>query len=296
MKIIVRAPAKLNLGLDAIIDSDEKTIQWNMVMTSITLCDYVSLEITNDHKISVLSDSGFLPEDNHNLAYQAAKIFFATSGIKSGVNIEIEKHIPVAAGLGGGSSDAAAVLRGLNQIFKTGYSLEKLALMGLKIDADVPYCVYGKTAHMTGKGEIIKPLGSLPSMWLVLAKPNISVSTPRVVRQLFKQEVDHPDIDALLDAVRKGSLQGIVNNLGNSLETITSTRNRQVQIIKERLVKYGADGALMTGSGPTVFGICRQQSRAKRVYNSISGFCDEVYLVQIMKGTFGYNPKESLTL
>ncbi|AQW21706.1 4-(cytidine 5'-diphospho)-2-C-methyl-D-erythritol kinase [Lentilactobacillus curieae] len=280
MKMIIKAPAKLNLGLDATSVHSNKEVEWEMVMTSISLCDYVTLETNSSGKIEIDTDSGFLPDDGRNLALKAARLFFQDNHISSGLKISIEKNIPVAAGLGGGSSDAAAVLRGLNTMFRTGKTLFELAKLGLQIDSDVPYCVYGKTAKVSGYGEVITPLPKLPSMWFVLAKPNVSVSTPKIIRSLHNVELDHPNINGLVSAVESQNYEEIVGNLANTLETVTSKMYPQILTIKQRLQKYGADGSLMTGSGPTVYGICRKQSRANRVFNSISGFCHEVYIAR----------------
>lgn len=280
MKRIVRAPAKLNLGLDVPYTHSDGTIEWRMVMTSIGLSDHVQIETNSSSRIRIISDSGFLPNDKRNLAYQAAHLFLRHTGVKSGLTITIEKSIPVAAGLGGGSSDAAAVLRTLNEMFATGLSLAEMAKLGLAIDSDVPYCVYGRTALVSGRGEIVTPLKSLPKMWFILAKPNVSVSTPRIVRRLRHIQIDHPDIDGLLAGIMQSDYHQIVASMGNTLEPITTANHPQIQVIKERLLKYGADGSQMSGSGPTVFGVCHSESRARRVYNSISGFCHEVYVTQ----------------
>lgn len=280
MKTIVRAPAKLNLGLDSPFVHPDGSIEWRMVMTSIGLVDYVQVETIQSSAIKIRSDAGFLPNDRRNLAYQAAKLFLNLTHIKAGIIISIEKHIPVAAGLGGGSSDAAAVLRALNEMFQTGLSQKQLAMLGLQVDSDVPYCIYGRTALVEGRGEIVTPLKKLPKMWFVLAKPNVSVSTPRIIRRMVHTKIDHPNIDALLSGIQNDHYSQIVNNMGNALESITIANHPQISTIKERLLKYGADGSVMSGSGPTVFGVCPNETRARRVFNSISGFCSEVYLTQ----------------
>ena len=281
MKRIVRAPAKLNLGLDAPFVHPDGSIEWRMVMTSIGLSDHIQINATSSHSaIRILSNSGFLPNDRRNLAYQAARLFFDQVGFKVGLEISIEKKIPVAAGLGGGSSDAAAVLRGLNDMFQTGLSFEKLAKIGIQVDSDVPYCVYSRTALVSGRGETVTPLTKLPKMWFVLAKPHVSVSTPKILKQLATTAVTHPPIDELLAGIENEDYDRIVAHIGNSLEGITTASHPQINTLKSRLIEYGADGSQMSGSGPTVFGICRTESRAHRVYNSISGFCNEAYISQ----------------
>lgn len=281
MKRIVRAPAKLNLGLDAPFVHPDGSIEWRMVLTSIGLSDHLQIETTNRHsKIRIFSDSSFLPNDKRNLAYQAAHLFLTKMNIQTGLEISIKKNIPVAAGLGGGSTDAAAVLRTLNEIFETGLSFDELAQIGAQVDSDVPYCVFSRTALVSGRGEIVTPLKKLPKMWFVLAKPNISVSTPRILKQVATTPVSHPPIDELLAGIEDSDYDRIAANIGNSLECITSASHPQIDTLKSRLIEYGADGSQMSGSGPTVFGICRTESRAHRVYNSLSGFCHETYITQ----------------
>lgn len=281
MKHLEKAPAKLNLGLDTPFIHADGALEWDMVMTSIGLMDYVQIETTTTNRqLEIITDGGSLPENHHNLAYKAANVFRQTTGIQTGLSISIQKYIPVAAGLGGGSSDAAAVLRGLNQMFDTHLSLAQLGQLGLEIDADVPYCVYGKTAAVSGRGEIITPLKPLPKCWLVVAKPRVSVSTPKILALIKHEKLQHQNMAPLIQAVNHQNYLQIVANLGNTLEPVTANLYPQITILKERMLKYGADGAQMSGTGPTVFGICQQASKAKRIFNSLSGFCREVYLVR----------------
>lgn len=281
MQIVEKAPAKINLGLDTLFEHRNGDKEWNMVMTSVDLADYVQLETITANRIEVATDSGFLPNDRRNLAFQAVSLLKHRYHIRSGVKIKIHKAIPVAAGLGGGSSDAAAVLRGLNRMWELNLDLKTLAKLGLQIDSDVPYCVYSQTAHVTGKGEVVTPLPKLPALWIVLAKPKISVSTPNILRQVdYDQLATHPDIDQLLAGIQAGDSQQIFTNMGNVLEPITAKRYPEIMQIKRQLLTFGADAAQMSGTGPTVFGVCRKLSRAQRVYNSLKGFCKEVYLVR----------------
>ncbi|CAM3066033.1 4-(cytidine 5'-diphospho)-2-C-methyl-D-erythritol kinase [Lactiplantibacillus plajomi] len=281
MQIVEKAPAKINLGLDTLFEHRNGDKEWNIVMTSVDLADYVQLEDLATNRIEVVTDSGFLPNDRRNLAFQAVSVLKRYCHVERGVRITIKKVIPVAAGLGGGSSDAAAVLRGLNLMWHLDLDLATLARLGLKIDSDVPYCVYSQTAHVTGKGEIVTPLPKLPPMWIVLAKPKISVSTPNILRQVnYAQLTAHPDIDQLLAGIQHGDAGEIFAHMGNVLEPITAKRHPEITQIKQQLLNFGADAAQMSGTGPTVFGVCRKQSRAQRVYNSLKGFCREVYLVR----------------
>ncbi|WP_353989817.1 4-(cytidine 5'-diphospho)-2-C-methyl-D-erythritol kinase [Pediococcus argentinicus] len=283
MEITEKAPAKLNLFLDTPFNHPDGLQEWNMVMTSVDLADYVKINvIPNKVGIKVKTNTGFLPNDSRNLAYQAARILQERFKIRAKVMIEIRKHIPVAAGMGGGSSDAAAVLRGLNRIWELGLSLEELAKIGLEIDSDVPFCVYGQTAHVVGKGEQVIPLKKLPPMWIVIAKPKLSVSTPYILNKLNHDNIQHLKIERMLDAIDKNDFDGICASVGNVLEQVTGKEYPEILQIKERMVKYGANAAQMSGTGPTVFGICSKSTRAKHIVNSLKGFCHEVYLVRTL--------------
>lgn len=284
MQLIEKAPAKLNLSLDALYQHTDGEHEWQMVMTSIDLADYVQITLQADHHIVVKTTSGYIPEDHRNLAYQAARLLQNRFKIQTGALIEIEKHIPVAAGMGGGSSDAAAVLRGLNRLWQLGLTKAELATLGLQIDSDVPYCVYSETALVTGKGDQIQPLGPLPNLWFVVVKPEISVSTPKILRSLDCDQIKtRPNTQQLLQAIKLQDTNQLVQAMTNVLAPITSARYPQIEQLTERLENFGAEIAQMSGSGPTVFGVCRQYSKAQRIYNSMSGFCKEVYLVQPLK-------------
>lgn len=281
MQIVEKAPAKINLGLDTLFEHPNGDKEWDMVMTSVDLADYVMLESLHTNRIEVVTDSGFLPNDRRNLAFQAVSVLKWYCHVDRGVRIKIRKAIPVAAGLGGGSSDAAAVLRGLNRMWNLHLDLATLARLGLQVDSDVPYCVYSQTAHVTGKGDVVTPLPKLPPMWIILAKPKVSVSTPNILRQVNYERIDqHPNIEALLTGIQRQDFAKIFANMGNVLEPITAKRYPEILQIKRQLLTFGADAAQMSGTGPTVFGVCRKQSRAQRVYNSLKGFCREVYLVR----------------
>ncbi|MHA8110641.1 4-(cytidine 5'-diphospho)-2-C-methyl-D-erythritol kinase [Lactobacillaceae bacterium Melli_B4] len=280
MRIVEKAPAKINLGLDTMFKHADGLPEWNMVMTSVDLADYVEIQTVAENRITVESDSVFIPNDRRNLAYQAALLIKQQFHIKTGVVIKITKHIPIAAGLGGGSSDAAAVLRGLNQMFDLKLTKRQLAEIGLKVDSDVPYCIYSQTARVTGRGEIIDVMPKLPSMWIVIVKPRISVSTPKILQEIDYDELIHPDMQRLITFTEQGDFTGITTSMGNVLETISGRHYPEILEIKNRLISFGADGSQMSGTGPTVFAICHKYSRAKRLLNSIHGFCNEAYLVR----------------
>lgn len=283
MEITEKAPAKLNLFLDTPFNHPDGLPEWNMIMTSVDLADYVKIEsIPGKMGIKVRTNTGFLPNDSRNLAYQAARILQEKYHVRAKVIIEIRKHIPVAAGLGGGSSDAAAVLRGLNKLWNLELSLEVLAKIGLEIDSDVPFCVYSRTAHVLGKGEKVIPLKKLPPMWVVIAKPKLSVSTPYILSKIEHKELQHSNIESILDAIECEDYTDICRYMGNVLEQVTGKEHPEVLKIKNRIKQYGADAAQMSGTGPTVFGVASKSSRAKHIVNSLKGFCHEVYLVRIL--------------
>lgn len=282
MRIVEKARAKLNLGLDTLYRHKDGKPEWNMIMTSIDLSDYVEIITTQGNSIHISSSQVFLPHDQRNLAYQAALLMKNTFNIKEKITINIKKNIPVAAGLGGGSSDAAAVIRGLNKIWNLNLSLKEMAVLGLELDSDVPYCIYSKTAQVTGKGEIIKLMPKLPNMYFVLVKPRISVSTPEILSNINYNNLKHVNINELIDAVKNQDYPRIADNIGNVLEPISSKKYQDIFKIKVKFIKYGADNAQMSGTGPSVFGLCKSEQHAKHVFNSIRGFCSEVYIVKSM--------------
>ena len=283
MIVTEKAPAKINLSLDTPMRYFDGSPRWDMVMTSIDLADYLEIHL-HDHPqtIKIYTDSVFLPNDQRNLAYQAAHILKTRFHIKQGVSVHIKKRIPVAAGLGGGSSDAAAVLRGLNRGWKLCLSLDELARLSLTIDSDVPYCVYNHTAHITGHGEKVELIKPIPHYWAVIAKPSLSVSTPTILRQIDYEKVQHLDNAGIQAAIDQGDWQTAFSLMGNVLEPLTAQHYPSIRTLEDKMRCLGADFAQMSGTGPTVFGICHKQSRAKRIYNSLRGFCSEVYQVILL--------------
>lgn len=283
MLVTEKAPAKLNLSLDTPMRYFDGSPRWDMVMASADLADYVTVE-THAHpaKIKVYTDSGFLPNDQRNLAYQAAHILRSRFHRQEGVTIRIKKNIPVAAGLGGGSSDAAAVLRALNRIWRLGLSKKELAEVALSIDSDVPYCVYSQLAHVTGHGEKIELLPPNPHDWVVIAKQQISVSTPQILRQINYEQLRHIDNHRLVASLKAQNWRMALNYMGNVLEPITMQAHPEIKQLKNKMEMLGADVAQMSGTGPTVFAICHTVSRARRIQNSIRGFCRDVHIVTLL--------------
>ncbi|MDE4085171.1 4-(cytidine 5'-diphospho)-2-C-methyl-D-erythritol kinase [Planococcus maritimus] len=279
--LYIKAPAKINLTLDVLYKRPDNYHEIEMIMTTVDLADRIGLQGTAKG-IHIQSADRFVPNDSRNLAYQAAQLIKDTFNIKTGVIISLEKQIPVAAGLAGGSSDAAATLKGLNQLWQLNLSLDELAELGAKIGSDVSFCVYGGTALATGRGEVIEELPAPPHCWVILAKPSLGVSTADVYGAFDPDKADHPDTQAMIAALREGDYEAMCDNLGNALESVTMNLHPEVGQIKEHMIKFGADAVLMSGSGPTVFGLVNQEARIPRIYNGLRGFCSEVYAVRLL--------------
>ncbi|RAZ65836.1 4-(cytidine 5'-diphospho)-2-C-methyl-D-erythritol kinase [Planococcus maitriensis] len=279
--LYVKAPAKINLTLDVLYKRPDNYHEIEMIMTTVDLADRIGLQGTAKG-IHIQSADRFVPNDSRNLAYQAAQLIKDTFNIKTGVIISLDKQIPVAAGLAGGSSDAAATLKGLNQLWQLNLSLDELAELGAKIGSDVSFCVYGGTALATGRGEVIEELPAPPHCWVILAKPSLGVSTADVYGAFDPDKAEHPDTQAMIAALREGNYEAMCDNLGNALESVTMNMHPEVGQIKEQMIKFGADAVLMSGSGPTVFGLVNQEARIPRIYNGLRGFCSEVYAVRLL--------------
>ncbi|ARV45770.1 4-(cytidine 5'-diphospho)-2-C-methyl-D-erythritol kinase [Bacillus inaquosorum] len=282
MRILEKAPAKINLSLDVTRKRPDGYHEVEMIMTTIDLADRIELTELAEDEVRVSSHNRFVPDDQRNLAYQAAKLIKDRYNVKKGVSIMITKVIPVAAGLAGGSSDAAATLRGLNRLWNLNLSAETLAELGAEIGSDVSFCVYGGTALATGRGEKIKHISTPPHCWVILAKPTIGVSTAEVYRQLKLDDVEHPDVQGMIEAIEEKSFQKMCSRLGNVLESVTLDMHPEVAMIKNQMKRFGADAVLMSGSGPTVFGLVQYESKVQRIYNGLRGFCDQVYAVRMI--------------
>ncbi|KGR77576.1 4-(cytidine 5'-diphospho)-2-C-methyl-D-erythritol kinase [Ureibacillus sinduriensis] len=280
--LYVKAPAKINLTLDVLYKRPDNYHEVEMIMTTVDLSDRIGLESRADGLIKIISTNGFIPDDSRNLAYQAAQLIKDTCGVAHGVTISIEKEIPVAAGLAGGSSDAAATLKGLNELWELGLSIDTLAELGAKIGSDVSFCIYGGTALATGRGEVIQKLPAPPTCWVVLAKPKIGVSTAQVYGGLNIEEIEHPNTKMMIQAIETNDYDLMCNSVGNVLESVTFKLHPEVVMIKEQMKRFGADAVLMSGSGPTVFALVDNESRLGRIYNGLRGFCDEVFAVRLL--------------
>ena len=264
-KIKLKALGKINLGLDVLGRRPNGYHDVRMVMQTVYLYDQILLEKTDKEGISLETNLFYLPVNENNLAYRAAKMLIDEFAIKEGVHISLEKHIPVAAGMAGGSSNAAAVLYGMNRLFQLGLTDQELMDRGVQLGADVPYCIMRGTVLAEGIGEKLTPLPAMPKCHVLLAKPPISVSTQKVYEKLDAQEVtEHPDLDGILLGLQTGDLEKITSSMGNVLENVTITEYPQIERIKDVMKEEGALNAMMSGSGPTVFGIYDDKMLARR--------------------------------
>lgn len=266
---IRKAYAKINLGLDVIGRLENGYHEVKMVMQTVDIYDVLTLKKI-PQGIVVTTDNGELPTDDNNLIYKSAKLMIERYNIQEGVSVYLEKNIPIAAGMAGGSTDAAATFWGMNELFELGASMQELQVLGVKVGADVPYCIMGGTALAEGIGEKLSPLPTPPECVLLVAKPDINVSTKYVYEHLDAEGVEsHPDIDGMTEALAGKDLQGIVSRLGNVLENVTVKKHPIIADIKECMLEYGAMGSLMSGSGPTVFGIYEKREDAERALEYI---------------------------
>lgn len=280
--LYVKAPAKINLTLDVLYKREDNYHEVEMVMTTIDLADRIGLSLRQDGKIVLSSTDQFVPTDQRNFAYQAARLLQQRFKISAGVTIKIEKEIPIAAGLAGGSTDAAATLRGLNVLWQLNLTLDELADIGAEIGSDVPFCVYGGTAHATGRGEQIREISAPPTCWVVLAKPKVGVSTADIYGGLNLTQVKHPNTQEMLRAIEQCDYKAMCRELGNVLEDVTLKLHPEVVKIKSLMERSGADAVLMSGSGPTVFGLVDSEIRVSRIVNALRGFCEDVYAVRML--------------
>jgi len=258
-QITIHAYAKINLALDVLNRRPDGYHTVRMIMQSLSLCDTLFIQKTEEPGISLSArNPEHYPDitwDENNLIYKAARLFLDARNISEGVQIIIDKQIPSAAGLAGGSSDAAATLKGLNQLFEQNLSTEKLQELGVKLGADVPYCILLGTALSEGIGEVLTPLAPAPALYCTLVKPAAGISTKYVYEHLDLETATHPDMDAMLDALQKQDVKKLCTGLGNILEPVALTLCPEVMKIERTLLEMGALGACMSGSGPTVFGL-----------------------------------------
>ena len=282
----LKAYAKINLGLDVVRKREDGYHEVRMIMQTVNLYDRIEMDRTEDGVIRTETNLPFVPDGEGNLAWRAAKLLLDEKGIKDGVTIKIRKYIPVAAGMAGGSTDAAAVLFGVNKMFGLGLSIKELMECGVKLGADIPYCLMRGTALSEGIGEELTPLPQIPQCQVLIAKPGISVSTKVVYESLdameLKQE-DHPDIDGMIEAINRQNIHEIAGKFGNVLELVTAGKYPVIGEIEQVMKEEGAVNAMMSGSGPTVFGLFTNPQAAQNAYEKLrygdaSKLAKQVYL------------------
>ena len=262
-KTVAKSYAKINLSLDVLGKMDNGYHTVKMVMQTVSLFDLVTVSKAGQG-VTVSTNLPFLPTDKNNIAYKAAEEFFNYTGIKAGVSIDISKRIPVGAGLAGGSGNAAAVLKSMNKLFKTGLSLKELCSIGVKLGADVPYCILGGTRLAEGIGDRLSPLPKMPLCSILLVKPAFSVSTKSVYEKIDShQNYLHPDTDALIKGLHNGSLYEISSSMRNVLEEVCLCDYPILTQVKQELCELGAIKSQMSGSGPTIFGIFENSEDAQ---------------------------------
>lgn len=267
-ELTIHAHAKINLGLDVIGKLENGYHELKMIMQTINLYDKLTFSRREDSNIILTSNISSLPCNDNNLIIKAVKLMTERFQLTQGVDIKLSKHIPIAAGMAGGSSDAAVTLKAMNDLFDLGLSLKELMELGVTLGADIPYCLLEGTALSEGIGEILTPLPAMPKCNILIVKPNVNVSTKFVYQNLkLTSDTIHPDIDGMVDAIKQNDLSGILSRLGNVLETVTIPKCPKVAEIKSTMLELGALGSLMSGSGPTVFGIFPNHATAKAAYD-----------------------------
>ncbi len=285
--VLKKAYAKVNLGLDITGRRDDGYHMVRMIMQSLNIYDELTFEMSDDPEINI-SPAG--ENDNNlslgkdNLIYKAAERISQIAGYKGGINITLKKNIPIAAGMAGGSSDCAATLKGVNELLGAGLTEEQLRDIGVKLGADVPYCIMGGTALSEGIGEILTPLPPLPTCIFVVAKPAVSVSTAEAYGgydRLAEERPDlvHPDIDGQVEALKNGDLKGLTDRFLNVLEYVTAEKYSEIRELEEMMKNAGALNAMMSGSGPTVFGIFDSEEKALKAVSMIdsSGLAKQLF-------------------
>ena len=294
-QIIRKAYAKINLGLDVVRRRPDGYHEVKMIMQTISLHDELRFEETGGKEIILVSnDNPLLPEDaKENLIYKAAECIRREYGIDRGVKITLQKNIPIAAGMAGGSTDAAAVFHGLNELWQLSMSREKMQELSVKLGADIPYCIMGGTALSEGIGEVLTPLPAPPHAYILIAKPNISVSTKFVYENLHADTLQkHPDIDGMIEAINRHNIHEIAGKFGNVLELVTAGKYPVIGEIEQVMKAEGAVNAMMSGSGPTVFGLFTNPQAAQNAYERLR-YGDAAKLAKQVYLTNFFNVKRS---
>jgi len=272
-RITLKARAKINIGLDILGQREDGYHFVRMVMQTISLHDEVTIRKQTDKDILIKSNLRYLPSNENNIVYKAATLMREEFGITQGLRFDLKKEIPIAAGMAGGSTDAASTLIGLNRMFDLKLTTKELCDRGGKLGADVPYCIRGGTMLATGIGEELTPLPPMPECYIVIAKPRASIST-KIVYQRYDslERVEHPNMDFLVNSIHSGNLKEIAKDMGNVLELVTIPMVPEIMMIKEQMKQDGAIVSMMSGSGPTVFGLFEQQEEAQRAIASLGQY------------------------
>ena len=278
--MLVKAYGKINISLDIVGKREDGYHLLKMIMQNVDLYDSISFEKCN-RGINISCNKPYIPTDEKNLMYKASKLFMDTYNVCGGINIYLKKNIPVAAGMAGGSTDAAAVFQALRKVFEIKVSDNEIMELGVKIGADVPFCIKGGTALCEGVGEIITPLVPFKNRILVLVKPNFGVSTREVYKSLDISRIyKHPDTEGLIRAMQAEELQEVCNGMKNLLENVTLRKYPVLKRIKEDMIKMGAMGSMMSGSGPTIFAFFEDMLTAQRCYDKFKTQYKEVYITR----------------
>lgn len=288
-RIVTKAYAKINLGLDVLRKRPDGYHEVKMIMQTVDLYDVLMVSKKEEDTITIATQREDLPVNEDNLIYKAVKLMKEVYGFPGGVHVELIKNIPIAAGMAGGSTDAAAAMRAINELFELNRPLKELEKHAVKIGADVPYCIQGGTVLSEGIGELLTDLPNAPQCILLIAKPDIMVSTKYVYENLnLPNLTKHPDIDAMVNAIKEGDVQGMIEPMDNVLATVTENKYGIIKEIKQTMEKNGAIKAMMSGSGPTVFGIFETMVQAATAFDAIKekGMAREIFISKFV------NPQE----
>ena len=281
-KITITCPAKINLSLDVIGKRADGYHELRMIMQTVDICDLITVSLSDNGNITVYSDNKNVPLGEDNIVYKAAKLFFEKLGKTFGAEIEIKKNIPMGAGMAGGSADAAGTLKALNILTNKPFSDEELEVMGKNIGADVPFCIRGGCCLCEGIGEVLTPLPEMKGVYLAVAKPEFSVSTPWVYKNLkLSEESVHPETDKLIRALEFGEYEAFNKFSGNTLESVTAGEYPEIAEYENLMKENGAFFSMMTGSGPTVFGLFKDKKNADTAASVLREKTKEVFVVKM---------------